>query len=206
RRQAQRQLEAAHRLMQEQHARELWALHRLVRVWCGLRQAVIRAEEGELLAHRLRRRVLLRSCLEPWRQHWLRASAAADAARLGRAMLATWHCHKVYFRMLLGVLRASVDHRHGQFKAGCLISSRSTLRSGIRGWREAVAELAFERRCLATRHHGRQLCQAALCCWRAGVDQSRLDSAQEIHKQALRAKVTGWLQEMDSASSSAAPS
>lgn len=200
-RRKQEQLEAVSR-QRERHRRanDLWVLHRLVRVWCALRMAVVEAEERNIRAWSLRRRALLRFSLLTWRLQFLWLRAGRQAASLGRALWATCHSRRHALRLLLSVLAALVRQGHAFHAAAQKTLLRASGRRRMLLWHLSAKAAAYDRRCVAARHYAESLRRAALCCWRLGAEESRCERHLELHRRGLHEKVAAWLKEMDAAS------
>jgi hypothetical protein len=187
---------AQHR-QQVRQAYEFWVRNRLVDVWCAFRQAVIEADEMQLVAWLCYRRALLRGCFAAWGTQHIRLRTAREACRIARARIADWYFFRHVFRRVIFVLRLAVQRSEWQVQAGRTLLAHVRARTSARTWQKVAAETSFARRCVAVRHYASWVLRYALKWWLEGTKQSRLDAELLRHKQVLHAKVSGWLREID---------
>ena len=195
---AQKLVAQALRRDKERSARELYILHRYIRVWCALRQEVSQSHFLNLMAFNRRGHRLLRYCCLAWQRCWLHHHAATWAARLGRAHLAlSWFARRHAFRCIVAVLRAFLCHQKRLHHDSLTLASTWQIRRAFSLWTMATQESIRQKRCAALQMYAQHLLRKSLHGWRSALQELRLEDALEIHKRALREKVSGWLQEME---------
>jgi len=194
---AERLVMLARQREQARRAHEFWKEGRLVVAWCALRQVVIEAEEMQLVAWRRYRSALQRRCFEAWRRRCSWDMVGREACLCARARIANWFSKRRAFRTMVSCLECMAGHQLAEASAARRHVEAGMLRRCAHEWRSQAAEAAFDKGCMALWQYARQLTRRLLALWVAGVQQSKLDSDIEMHKQALREKVCGWLREID---------
>lgn len=195
---AQKLVAQALRRDKERSARELYILHRYIRVWCGLRQEVSQAHFLDVMAFNRRGQRLLRFCFAAWLRCRLKRRSARFAARLGRAHLAlSWLARRHAFRCIVAVLRIFLRQQRRVERDCWTLVGQSQLRTGFSLWMFAAEESARQKRFAALQHYAKHLLRICVRGWKGALQELRLEDALEMHKRALRQKVSGWLQEME---------
>mmetsp|Transcript_90193 Transcript_90193/g.156302 ORF Transcript_90193/g.156302 Transcript_90193/m.156302 type:complete len:505 (-) Transcript_90193:207-1721(-) len=199
-RKAERLVEQAQQRQKMRQAHEFWVQNRLADCWCALRQATIEAEELQLAAWFRYRRSLLLGTLMAWKGQQLRDAVAREASSQARIKLADSHARRWAFRTVLSVLRqlAKCELEESAAARNAVLLGRA--RHCVQRWHQVAADSSFQKGCMALRQYAKWLMRQTLACWVLGAQQSRLDRDLELHKQALREKVFGWLREIDSSS------
>merc|ERR1712039_255820 len=182
----------------ERQAYGFWVLHRLVDVWCAMRQAAINAEELRIVGMRRYRRMLLRHCFCAWALHHQRIATANAACTRARARLATTYSRMLLYRLGLCVFSMLVELMQDDVDSARYSLERGTLKRCVMHWRNVTSEAQLRQKYLACHCHAKCLSASAFRCWFSGIQQVRLEQELEAHKNALREKVSCWLHELDS--------
>jgi len=197
RKHAERLVAVAQQRQRTRQAQEFWRRNRLIDVWCGLRQAVIEADEMQLAAWCCYRDALQRASFSLWKHETIRSRCAQDACCLARARQAEWYFRRHTFRTLIRYLRLLCQRREWQVVTARQSLLQACARSRVGRWKEVATRSVFEKKCRAVRQYGKGLLRCAIKWWQAGVRQTRLDAELLSHKQELHKKVSGWLKEID---------
>jgi len=197
RREALRTVEKAQQRVRERQALEFWILHRLVDVWCALRQAVINAEERWLLALTHYRTLLLRECYAIWKHQFGWCKAAGQACFRAKMRIATFFWRRHAFHNILRLLKALGTYGQVEAAEKRQVVMHCRVRQCVSAWRSAARAAAFDRDCIALHQYVKWLRRHVLQCWVLGTEQTKADRAFEEHREFLQQKVLGWLQEME---------